>query len=258
MLFRSYTWFLRDGLFVRSPLRVNGTPVAESDRVSYEQAFLARAQERETRAAVPPGTETPGAAGTGLDNAIRQTRQPQFISSAYFLRFRFDEGRYAFVGRERLEGREVLRIEYYPEKLFTPESRRERREARDDRDSARRPPRQRRDTEAVRSLDTELQRLMNKSSKVTLWIEPAAHQILKYTFDDLGWNFFPGQWLAQMDGVTATMEMGEAFPDGWLPRRVDMRVGMLMALGRVELRYGLTYDSYRQADVQSEIGRAHV
>ena len=35
-------------------------------------------------------------------------------------------------------------------------------------------------------------RLMNKKSKVTLWIEPSSHQILKYTFDDLGWDFFPG------------------------------------------------------------------
>ena len=161
------------------------------------------------------------------------------------------EGRYAIVGREMLEGRDVLRIEYYPEKLFTPDTRRERREdAAVGRGQA---PRRGRDSDAARSLDAELLRLMNKSSKVTLWVDPAAHQILKYTFDDLGWNFFPGQWLAQMDGVTATMEMGEAFPDVWLPRRVDMRVGMLMALGRVELRYGLTYDSYRQADVQSAI-----
>ena len=61
-----------------------------------------------------------------VDGLLRQTRQPRFISSAYFLRFKFDEGRYALVGRERLEDRDVLRIEYYPTKLFTPDRRRQR------------------------------------------------------------------------------------------------------------------------------------
>src|SRR5206468_10198953 len=71
--------------------------------------------------------ETPVAAGgsgsdelpPGVDGLIRQTRQPQFISSAYFLRFRFEEGKYALVGREQLDGREVMRIEYYPTKLYS-------------------------------------------------------------------------------------------------------------------------------------------
>ena len=49
---------------------------------------------------------------------IRQSRQPQFISSSYFLRFRFDAGTYALVGRERLEDREVLRIEYTRRSCF--------------------------------------------------------------------------------------------------------------------------------------------
>ena len=53
-----------------------------------------------------------------LDGLIRQTREPQFISSAYFLRFKFEEGKYALVGRETLDGRDVLRIEYYPARMF--------------------------------------------------------------------------------------------------------------------------------------------
>lgn len=251
---RDYTWFIRDGFFVRSPLRVNGGPVSEADRRVYENEFLEAAMRRDARAAARTGGGAPETAGDAdtprsLDGLIRQTRQPQFISSAYFLRFRFDEGRYALVGREVLDGRDVLRIEYYPEKLFTEERRRERREELEG--DRRRPPERNRDEE--RSFDAEMRRLMNKSSKVTLWIEPASHQILKYTFDDLGWDFFPGQWLARVDGVTASMTMGQPFPDVWLPRGLEMNVGMQLAFGTVQMRYTLAYENYRQADVQSRI-----
>jgi hypothetical protein len=95
---------------------------------------------------------------------------------------------------------------------------------------------------------------MNKSSKATLWVEPSSHQIVKYTFEDLGWNFFPGQWLAQVDGVTASMTMGQPFPGVWLPRGLDMDIRMLLAFGNVGLRYSLQYDNYRQPDVRSRIG----
>lgn len=254
---RDYSWYVRDGFFIRSPLRVNGAAVGESDRVKYEQEFLERERRREARAQAGSGADAASdrapaavadAAPRDVDGLIRQSRQPQFISSAYFLRFRFDEGRYALVGREPFDGRDVLRIEYYPNQLFTPSTRDERRAERGSRPE----PRDR--DAAETSQDAELMRLMNRSSKVTLWVVPESHQIVKYTFDDLGWNFFPGQWLAQMDGVTASMTMGEMFPGVWLPRGLEMRVGLLMALGNVQMRYTLQYDNYRQADVQSKIG----
>lgn len=253
---RDYTWFIREGFFVRSPLRVNGGAVGEADRLKYEQEFLERAKRRDARGSGAGGSDaratppaSPDEAPRNLDGLIRQSRQPQFISSAYFLRFRFDAGRYALVGRETLDGRDVLRIEYYPEKLFTEERRREMRE--DLEGDRKRPPA--RDREQERSFDAEMRRLMNKSSKVTLWIEPASHQILKYTFDDLGWDFFPGQWLARVDDVTASMSMGQPFPDVWLPRGLEMHVGMQLAFGAVRMRYTLAYENYRQADVQSRV-----
>src|SRR6185436_20895269 len=69
----------------------------------------------------PDPGDTPPA---DIDGILKQTRQPGFISSAYFLRFRFEEGNYALVGRETLDGRDVLRIEYYPAKLFNGTDRR--------------------------------------------------------------------------------------------------------------------------------------
>src|SRR6478609_3909001 len=116
---RDYTWYIRDGFFVRGPVRVNGATVGESDRVKFESEFLERQRQREARAqasGAPPPDRAPDASAHDVDSLIRQSRQPEFISSAYFLRFKFDAGRYALVGRELFDGQEALRIEYYPEK----------------------------------------------------------------------------------------------------------------------------------------------
>src|SRR5260370_92960 len=125
----------------------------------------------------------------GLDGLIRQTRQPEFISSAYFLRFRFEEGKYALVGREQLDGREVMRIEYYPTKLYSHDQSRRQARTHDPEDPE----------------DAQIQRMLNKVALVTLWVEPTAHQIVKYTFSNVGFDFLPAQWLVRVDDVHATM-----------------------------------------------------
>src|SRR5688572_21946814 len=47
---REYTWYVRDGFFVRSPVKANGVTVPEEQRRSYEKRFLQREQSREKRA----------------------------------------------------------------------------------------------------------------------------------------------------------------------------------------------------------------
>src|SRR5437868_11412441 len=37
---RDYTWFIRDGFFVRSPVKVNGGAVSESERRKEEAVYL--------------------------------------------------------------------------------------------------------------------------------------------------------------------------------------------------------------------------
>jgi hypothetical protein len=246
-----YTWFIRDGFFVRSPLKVNGAVVSDGDRRNYEADYLKREQERERRYrrredGSTSSQTTPANAPNDIGGLLKQTRQPGFISSSYFLRFKFDEGHYALVGRERLEDRDVLRIEYYPTNLFAPARRR----PQQDKQNSGRPQ----DREKEAASQAQMMRLMNKKSKVTLWIEPTSHQILKYTFDDLGWDFFPGQWLARLTDVQATMTVFQAFPDIWLPRGIDIDAGMLFALGPVQLHYALDYHDYRRADVTSKVG----
>src|SRR6185295_16347387 len=46
---REYTWYIRDGFFVRSPVKVNGVDIPDGDRRKYEADYLKRQKEREER-----------------------------------------------------------------------------------------------------------------------------------------------------------------------------------------------------------------
>jgi hypothetical protein len=189
--------------------------------------------------AAPPGD---------VQSLILQTREPQFISSAYFLRFRFDPGRYALAARETVEGRQLLRIEYYPTKLFSddPGDKVQKRQAQ----AARR--------ESDKDYGAEVQRLINKVSLVTLWVEPAQHQIVKYTFDNIGFDFLPMAWLVRVADLKASMVMSEAFPGVWLPSRIDTAAAVVLAAGRFDVSYALDYRDYREASVSTKIRGASV
>src|SRR5262245_43868124 len=39
---REYAWYIRDGFFVRSPLKSNGVEVGEAERRKFEAEFLSR------------------------------------------------------------------------------------------------------------------------------------------------------------------------------------------------------------------------
>jgi hypothetical protein len=238
---REYLWYPRDGFFVRSPVRFNGVSIGERDRERYEQNFLKRAKAREERAKQGetggPSTEALPAP-TDVQGFIHQTRDPQFISSAYFLRFEFEGGRYALVGRETIEKRDVLRIEYYPTKLFS-EDPATRAEARANQATGRKAK--------DAAYGDEVQRLMNKISLVTLWIEPGQHQIVKYTFDNVGLDFLPASWLVRLTDLHANMLMTEAFPGVWLPGRIDMAGKMVLAPGPFSIAYDIQYSDYREA-----------
>ena len=235
---REYVWYLREGFFVRSPVRANGIVVGEAEREKYEQDFLKRARERDKKAR-EKGTDTPPPlATTDMQTFIQQVREPQFVSSAYFMEFKFEAGKYALVGREKIDGRDVLRIEYYPTKLFSEEPA-TRAEARTNQAAGRKSKED--------ALGDEIQRLMNKVSLVTLWVEPTQKQIVKYTFDNIGLDFLPGAWLVRVTSLKANMSMSEAFPGVWLPKRIDMSGSVLLAPGPLSVTYEIQYSGYREA-----------
>lgn len=236
---REYTWYIRDGAFVRSPVRFDGVALSEEERRRYETAWLERERRRDQRRA--ERGDAPPQEAADLQGLLSVAKEPRFVSSAYFLKFRFEPGRYALAGRETFAGRDVLRIEYYPERLFADDEKKGREGTGDSRD--------REDTDS----ETRLEHQMNKVALVTLWVDPATHQILQYTFDNVGMDFLPGRSIVRVDELRASMRMGEAFPGVWLPDRIDGRAGITLASGTYELRFDVDYHDYRQADVKARV-----
>ncbi len=276
---REYEWYVRGDVVVRSPRRFDGVDIGEAERREYEADWLRRRARRaaerreedgrvgvrvsptegvtversraaeEAEAAVaeaavdgaPAAAEAaaPAAAGdapAAADDAgpvpgqreaaaaDPERLEPEFITDAgYFLEFPFEPGNYYLAGYETLAGREVVKIEYYPTDLFDddsePESERERRIAEG----------------------------FAKTSLVTLWIDPEVHEVVRYTFDNVGLDFLPGRWLVRVDGWHASIEMAQPIGGVWLPRRMALTGRATTALGGFELRLTREYSDYREA-----------
>ena len=250
-----YTWYERDGFFVRSPTRIDGVTIDEARRREYEAEWLAREQqrlqERREEGRSPAGTsQAAGGDGASLSppDAAWAGIEPRFVSDSYFLDFEFEPGNYYLAGRETLDGHDVLRIEYYPEQLFT--------ESDDgDPDSGpERPP----DGNAgargsARAGNGREAAAMDKTSLVTLWVDPVRHQIVRYTFDNVGFDFLPGRWLFRLDDLTASMTMRQPFEGVWLPARTDMRAAVSLAIGAFEFTGTRAYTNYREATAGGRI-----
>jgi hypothetical protein len=248
---REYSWYIREGFFVRSPVKVNGVAVPEDDRVKYENEYFERAKIKDARereaaareAGTDPQAAPAGDAPSDTEGVLAELRRPRFIDQAYFLKFKFEQGKYAFVGRETFEGRDVFRIEYYPERLFEDDEERER-------------ERKRRGDARSEDRDAAFDRMMNKVSLVTLWVEPDTHQIVRYTFDNVNLDFLPAAWLVRVTDLTASMTMNQPFPDVWLPRDINFHFGLMLAVGSFDIQYRLDYHDYREALTSGRIKRA--
>lgn len=238
-----YEWYVREDLVVRSPWRFDGVDIGEAERREYEAEWLRRRERREAerREERRRAAEKAAAAAAGETVAEREDAgsaagqreaaaadaerlEPEFITDAgYFLEFPFEPGNYYLAGYETLAGRKVVKIEYYPTDLFEddsePESERERRIAEG----------------------------FAKTSLVTLWIDPEVHEVVRYTFENVGLDFLPGRWLVRVDGWHATIEMAQPIGGVWLPSRMILTGGATTALGAFEMRLTREYSDYREA-----------
>jgi hypothetical protein len=236
---REYQWFPREGFFIRSPLRADGVAIGETERRREETRYLEREKQRERRRAERNGSDAASEAPLEVGDILRQSSEPEFVRSAYFLKFKFDQGQYALVGREKLLGRDVLKIEYYPTNLF---------DDRDDDDDRERKRDRKADPE-----DEKINRQMNKTARVTLWVEPSAHQILQYEFHNVQMDFLPGRSLVRIDGMHASMRMSQPFPDVWLPESVAFDFKATIATGRIDVRYDVKQSGYRLATTAARV-----
>jgi hypothetical protein len=251
---RSYTWYVRDGYLVRSPVKMNGVAVPEDERKKYEDDWLHQEEARARRAdekkarngdtseaePLPPPVPADGPSAASL--AARGI-EPRFVSEAYFLRFRFEQGRYFLAGRERIDGRDVVKVEYYPTDLFATEKEEVRKS-----DAGKANP-EKRDA----GKDARIDKQFNKVSLVTIWIDPADAQIVRYDFENLGLDFLPAQWLVRVGETTASMTMGRYFDGVWLPKAIAFRGDVQFALGAFEAEYSREFLEYRKADTSARI-----
>lgn len=227
---REFLWVAREGEAVRSPVRFNGVALSAADRAAYERDWLRdeeRRAERQAKRRAETGT-TPPADREDVEASVR-AGEPRFISEASFLRFRFEQGNYYLVGRETLAGRAVLRIEYYPTRMF---------------DDEQKPGRQRNEVES------RIDAAMNKVTLVTLWVDPEQHQVVRFTFDNVDFNFLPGRELVRLDGAQASMTMGQPFEGIWLPTDLVVEGAVTLANGSYRATYRREFYDYRRGDVQ--------
>jgi hypothetical protein len=251
---REFTWYVRDGVHVRSPLRFNGVAIDEDARARYERNWLERERQRgEARAKKEKEKGSIAVTSNGVEIATPgMPIEPRFVSEAYFMDFKFDPGNYYLAGREQLEGKDVLRIEYYPERMFADDDddEQDKQDARDKEANNRRKPTH---GQKEREIERNIERRMNKTALITLWIDPSEHQIVKYTFDNVWMDFLPGAWLVRVDDIRASMTMGQPFAGIWLPRDINIHAGITLANGSYEAGYSRAFSQYREADVKSRI-----
>jgi len=194
---------VREGFFVRSPIKANGVTVGEADRRKYEDDYLRRQKQIDAPAAAQPAHHRADPAlADRRDRAERHGRDSppgpaaRVISrllSPVPIRGRQVRAR----GQGKARRPRVLRVEYYPANLFRCDTRRQ---------------------GGGRSVEpwqpdaheTEMRRMMNKV-RCHLMDRTVSHQIVKYTFNNVAFDFLPVQWLAQVTDVHASMTMSQPF-----------------------------------------------
>jgi len=249
---RDYTWYERDGMHVRSPVRFDGVAVGEKERAEYEEKWIKREKARQERKAKNEREKSEiiiGPEGLQVNTGGPVTTEPRFVSEAYFMDFKFEPGNYYLAGREKLEGQDVLRIEYYPTNLFNDTDDEKTPHEMKKKPSSKDPKKQEKQQQA----EDEINRKMNKTALVTLWVDPAEHQIVKYTFDNVWMDFLPAGWLVKIDDIRASMTMGQPFPGVWLPRGMNIHAGVTLAMGSFEASYGRAFTNYRAGEVKTKI-----
>jgi hypothetical protein len=254
-------------------VKSNGVALSADERKKYEDRWLEEEKERERKAekarekdakggdeprkmelsvSASGNVEFSGLAGPGAE--------PRFISEAYFMKFKFEPGNYYFAGREQLDGREVLKIEYLPSNLFDDSERSDTSKAAPKAGAEPAPgdagkEGQKRDRKAreERDMEDKIERAMNKTSTVTMWIDPQEYQIVRFAFDNVDWGFLPGRQIARVDEARASMTMGRVFDGIWLPKDVTFKGAVTFAPGTIRFTYSREFFDYRRGEVSAKI-----
>jgi hypothetical protein len=133
--------------------------------------------------------------------------------------FPYEPGRYLLAGREQRDGRQVLRVEYYPRRWF----------ARDDDESS-------------------LGRDFDRTSLITLWVIAEERRLVALRYHNIGMQFLPLRWLVQVQSLDAEMIIDAAADGTWLPRRLSVNLRASMAPAQITIALTRTFGGYTRAD----------
>jgi hypothetical protein len=283
---REFQWFIRDGYLVRSPVKANGAALGEADRRAYESNWLKKEQEREKRAKEKAAKKAAvegevlkesRAVEAEFEQELRTIdigsdqevvtlagTEPRFISEAYFMKFPFEPGNYYLAGRETIDGRPVIKVEYYPSRFFSDDEDREKKEIvvtpggvkvrpSADEPAGQEKPKRPAKKEKGDDIDREIEAALNKVTMVTMWIDPQEHQIVRFLFDNVDWGFLPGRAIVRVDQAKASMTMGRYFDNVWLPKEIAFNFGATFAAGSYTFQYGREFHDYRKGEVSAKI-----
>jgi len=218
-----FTWYVRDGYLVRSPWTVNGVEVDDETREKAELRWIEDVKEDENNARIERDS---------------------------FFDFEFEPGNYLFAGREMFEGHEVVRIEYYPTDAFFDEDRDD--EETDEERARRREERRRQREESGEEEEWDedaFEHMFAKTSLVSMLILPEEHQIVQWTFENVGFEFLPYRWVVRMDELRASMTMHQPIEGVWLPRDIRASAKASTASFDLEVEYVRAFGDYKEPAV---------
>ena len=155
----------------------------------------------------------------------------------------------------------MVKIEYYPSRLFSDDEDREKKEVTisaggdvkvqpaQEKPADKKPAKR----DKGDDLEQEIEAALNKVTMVTMWIDPQEFQIVKFAFDNVDWGFLPGRAIVRVDQAKATMTMGRYFDNIWLPKEIAFNFGATFAAGSYTFRYGREFYDYRRGEVSAKI-----
>lgn len=184
--------------------------------------------------------------GVEVDEGRREKAELEWIANAEddergaqierdsFFDFEFEPGNYLFAGREVFEGTEVVKIEYYPTNLFGDDEPREGEEQ---------------DEEDEDFDEEEFEHMFDKTSLVTMLVLPEEHQVVKWTFENVGFEFLPYRWLVRMDELRASLVMHQPIEGIWLPREIRAAASASTASFDLNVEFSREFFDYKETAV---------
>jgi hypothetical protein len=154
-------------------------------------------------------------------------RRKENVNRDEFFSFKFKPGRYLFGGMQEFQGRKLALVEYYPP-IADSEP----------------------DSGNKGDDDEKYERMFEKTLRVSMLILPEEHQIVRFTFDNVGLEFLPARWLVRIDDLKASMTMDKPLGDVWLPKDISASGSVSTANGTIRVRYSREFFDYSRTDVK--------